>query len=210
MCTIYPMPESDRPTIALLRERFDGRPFRVLEAVEAGVSRSTVHRLRRSGALEAAGRGVVRLAGAGMGMLSDLAVVSARVPTGTICLNSALAYWDLTDEVPMYVHVAVPRGTRPPAIGQPATKVHTFDSRTFTLERQQARTDADEPFWIYSAERSVVDAIRLSRWVGQDVAFQALRRYIDRRGSQPARLAELARELGGAARLRPALEALID
>jgi predicted transcriptional regulator of viral defense system len=204
------MPESDGPTIALLRERFDARPFRVSEAVEAGVSRTTVHRLRRSGALEAAGRGVVRLAGAGMGMLSDLAVVSARVPAGTICLNSALAYWDLTDELPAHVHVAVPRGTRPPAIDHPATKVHTFDAGTFGLERQQARTDVDEPFWIYSAERSVVDAMRLSRWVGQDVAFQALRRYIDLRGSEPARLAELARELGGGKRLRPALEALLS
>jgi hypothetical protein len=75
------MPESDGPTIALLRERFDARPFRVSEAVEAGVSRTTVHRLRRSGALEAAGRGVVRLAGAGMGMLSETEM-DARVKGG--------------------------------------------------------------------------------------------------------------------------------
>jgi predicted transcriptional regulator of viral defense system len=204
------MPDSDSPAITLLRERFDARPFRVSEAVDAGVSRTTLHRLREQGALEPAGRGVVRLAGAGTGVLSDLAVVSARVPGGTICLNSALAYWDLTDEIPAQVHIAVPRGTRPPAIGHPATKVHTFDARTFQLERQQARTDADEPFWIYSAERSVVDAMRLSRWIGQDVAFQALRHYINRRDSSPARLAELARELGGDKRLRPALEALVS
>jgi predicted transcriptional regulator of viral defense system len=145
-----------------------------------------------------------------MGVLSDLAVVSARVPGGTICLNSALAYWDLTDEIPAQVHIAVPRGTRPPAVDHPATKVHTFDTRTFQLERQQARTDADEPFWIYSASRSVVDAMRLSRWVGQDVAFQALRRYMNQRDSSPARLAELSRELGGEKRLRPALEALLS
>jgi hypothetical protein len=99
---------------------------------------------------------------------------------------------------------------RPPAVDQPATKVHTFDARTFDLGREQARTDADEPFWIYSTERSVVDVMRLSRWVGQDVAFQALRRYVDRRGSEPARLAELARDLGGANRIRPALEALLS
>jgi predicted transcriptional regulator of viral defense system len=204
------MPENDSPAITLLRDRFDARPFRVSEAVDAGVSRTTLHRLREQGALEAAGRGVVRLAGAGTGVLSDLAVVSARVPGGTICLNSALAYWDLTDEIPAQVDIAVPRGTRPPAIDHPATKVHTFDARTFQLEREQARTDADEPLWIYSAERSVVDAMRLSRWVGQDLAFQALRRYMNRRGSTPARLAELARELGGEKRLRPALEALLS
>jgi predicted transcriptional regulator of viral defense system len=145
-----------------------------------------------------------------MGMLSDLAVVSARVPTGTICLNSALAYWDLTDEIPMQVHIAVPRGARRPAIEQPATKVHTFDAGTFELGRQQVRSDADEPFWIYSAERSIVDAMRMSRWVGRDVALHALRRYMGPHASSPARLTELARELGGGSRLQRALEALLS
>jgi predicted transcriptional regulator of viral defense system len=204
------MPESDRPTIALLRERFGERPFRVSEAVEAGVSRTTLHRLRERGAVEAVGRGLVQLPGAGLGMLSGLAAVSARVPGGTVCLNSALAYWDLTDEIPERVHIAVPRGAHRPVIDQPPTKVHVFDAGTFQTEREQALTDVDEPFWVYSAERSVVDAMRMSRWVGRDVALHALRRCLDRGGSSPARLTELARELGGAARLRPALETLLS
>jgi predicted transcriptional regulator of viral defense system len=204
------MPERDRPPIALLRERFGARPFRVSEAVNVGVSRTTLHRLRQRGELIGAGRGVLQLPDAGMGMLSGLAVVSARVPGGTICLNSALAYWDLTDEIPAQVHVAVPRGAHRPAIGEPPTMVHVFDAETFELDRQHARTDADEPFWIYSAERSVVDAMRMSRWVGRDVAFHALRRYLNRPGSNPARLAELARKLGGASRLEPALETLLS
>lgn len=204
------MSKTDSPAISLLRDRFDARPFRVSEAIEAGISRTTLHRLRERGELEPIGRGVVRLAGAGMGALSDLAVASARVPTGTICLNSALAYWDLTDEIPLQVHIAVPRGARRPAIEQPVTKIHVFDAGTFELERLQAQTDADEPFWIYSAERSIVDAIRLSRWVGRDVALHALRRYMQRQGARPARLTELARELGGGARLQSALDALLS
>jgi hypothetical protein len=43
-----------------------------------------------------------------------------------------------------------------------------FDAGTFDLGRQQGRTDADEAFWIYSAERSVVEAMRMSRRVGRD------------------------------------------
>ena len=204
------MSARDRPTIAALRECFGARPFRVSEAVEVGVSRTTLHRLRQRGELIAAGRGVLQLPDAGMGMLSGLAVVSARVPGGTICLNSALAFWDLTDEIPAQVHVAVPRGAHRPTIGEPPTIVHVFDAETFELDRQHARTDADEPFWIYSAERSVVDAMRMSRWVGRDVAFHALRRYLNHQGSNPARLAELARKLGGDSRLRPALETLLS
>jgi predicted transcriptional regulator of viral defense system len=148
--------------------------------VEAGVSRTTLHRLRERGDLEAAGRGILQLPGAGMGMSSGLAVVSARASGGTICLNSALAYWDLTDEVPARVHLAVPRGAHRPVIEQPPTRVHVFNAATFQIERQQAQTDADEPFWIYSARRSIVDAMRMSRWVGRDVALHALSRYVSR------------------------------
>jgi predicted transcriptional regulator of viral defense system len=204
------MLEDDSPVLTRLREHFDTRPFRVAEAVAAGVSRSTLHRLRERGTLEPAGRGVVRLAGTGMGMQSGLAVVSARVPGGTICLNSALAFWDLTDEIPLQIHLAVPRGTRRPVISEPATKIHVFDTDAFALERQRAETDVGEPFWIYSPERSVIDAIRMSRWVGSDVGLRALRRYMDRRHASPAMLAELAHELGGGVRVRSALEALLS
>jgi predicted transcriptional regulator of viral defense system len=204
------MQARDRPVIALLLDRFDARPFRVREAVEAGVSRTTLHRLAERGELARAGRGILQLPDAGMGMLSSLAIVSARAPDGTICLNSALAYWDLTDEVPAQVHLAVPRGAHRPVIGEPSTRVHVFNAATFQLERDHVLTDAGEPFWIYSAERSIVDAIRMSRWIGRDIALHALSQYMGRPGSDPARLAELARELGGGARLTPALETLLS
>lgn len=197
-------------SVDILRERFGEQPFRVSEAVATGVSRSALHRLREDGRLVAAGRGILQLPDAGMGMFSGLAVVSARVPRGTICLNSALAFWDLTDEVPERIHVAVPRGAHRPSIAEPATQVHVFDAKTFEVERRQQRTDVHEMFWIYSAERSVVDAMRMSRWVGRDVALHAVRRYVDRRDAQPARLTEIAREIGGAAQIASALEALLS
>jgi predicted transcriptional regulator of viral defense system len=204
------MKPKQSPTIQLLQEHFGERPFRVSEAVAAGVSSTTLHRLRQRGELTTAGRGVVQMPGGGMGMLSGLAVVSARAPRGTICLNSALAFWDLTDEIPEQVHLAVPRGTHLPSIDQPLTRVHVFDARTFSIDRQHAQTDAGEPFWIYSPERSVVDAIRMGRWVGSDVGLHALRRYMNQAGTDPARLNKLARDLGGSARLQPALEALLS
>lgn len=204
------MSEQRSKALQLLQEGFGGQPFRVSKAVAMGLSRTTLHRMRQRGELTAVGHGFVQLPDAGMGMLSGLAVVSARVPRGTICLNSALAFWDLTDEIPRKVHVAVPRGAHRPTIDRPPTQVHVFAARTFEIERRQAKTDADEQFWIYSPERSVVDAMRMSHRIGHDVALHALRRYMAQTGSSAARLTELARELGGGARLRPALEALLS
>lgn len=204
------MPARQVSPVQLLNEHFGGRPFRISDAVATGVSRSTLHRLRQRGELSAVRRGVVRLPDTGMGMLSDLAVVSAAVPRGTICLNSALAFWDLSDEIPRQIHIAVPRGAHRPSLERPRTKVHVFAAETFGLDRQRAETDAEEPFWIYSPERSVIDAIRMTRWVGQDLALHALRRYLQQPRADAARLAELAREIGGSARLKPALEALLS
>ena len=74
---------------------------------------------------------------------------------------------------------------RRPVISEPATTVHVFDPSTFVLRATEARTDADEPFWVYSAERSIVDAMRMARWVGRDVALHALQRYLRCSGAKP-------------------------
>lgn len=46
---------------------------------------------------------------------------------------------------------------------------------------------------IYSAERTVIDAFRLMHQGGSDVAHEALRRWLRRRGNSPAALRHLRR-----------------
>ena len=151
-------------------------------------------------------RGVLRLAGAEMNPYLDLVAVSRRTPRGVICLNSALSFWDLTDEVPTEVHLAVPRGTHRPVIDYPPVRVHVFAASTFDLGHERIHLDSGEEIFIYSAERSVIDAVRLRGQVGADVAYEALRRYLRRPGTSTGNLLSLARRLrvGG-----PVSEALI-
>lgn len=143
-------------------------------------------------------------------MLSEFALVSARAPRATICLNSALSYWDLTDEIPNEIHIAVPYAVKRPRISSPKTKTHVFNAKAFEIGRIQAVTDVGEPFWIYSAERSIIDAIRMARWVGRDVGLHALRRYVNRPGANPSELMEMSRQIDGARDLAPELEAILS
>ena len=46
---------------------------------------------------------------------------------------------------------------------------------------------------LYSAERCVIDAFRLSHQEGQDLAVEALKRWLKRRGAAPANLLAMAR-----------------
>jgi predicted transcriptional regulator of viral defense system len=196
-------------TVLTLRAAFGERPFRVQDAVERGIGRHTLYRLRDRGALLEVSRGVMQLSTSGPSSHIDLVAVSVRAPHATICLNSSLAFWELTDELPDRVHLAVPRGQRPPRIEFPATTVHTFSAETFEVDRIVADTDVEQRLNIYTPERSVVDAMRLSHLVGSDLALGALKTYLGRSGAQPAQLLQLARSIGGERRIRAALETLL-
>ena len=188
--------------------RRSGGVFRAKDAAEGGVHWRDLYALRDEGFLVELSRGVFRLADAEMSPYLDLIAVSRRTPRGVICLNSALSFWDLTDEVPAEVHLAVPRGSRPPSIDYPPTRVHVFAADTFDLGRERVRLESGEEINVYSPERSVVDAVRMKGRVGADVAYEALRRYLRRPGYSSGELLRLARRLRAGGAVADALEVL--
>ncbi len=171
-----------------------GPVFHSKDAIGAGVSWRDLYRLRDDGQILELSRGVYQLVDAGGGDNIDFVTVCARAPRGMICLNSAMAHWGLSDEIPTTVHLAVREGAHRPAIDHPPTTVHTFRTSTFERGRMEVRLDEGGSFWITDRERTIVDAFRLRHLIGEDLAHGALRRYV---GADPklARLAELAREL---------------
>lgn len=193
---------------ALDRLRAIGPIFRSKEAVASGVSWRDLYELRDEGDVLELSRGLFQLAEAsGIGNV-DFVAVCARAPHGMVALDSALSYWDLTDNIPSRVHLAVPEGSHRPAIDHPPTTVHVFRAATFNLGRIEIREEGGERFWITDRERTVVDAFRLRHHLGEDEAHRALRRYLAQPGPKLARLADLARQLRVATALRSALRVL--
>lgn len=162
-------------------------------AKERGISRAALYRAARSGKLERIARGIYRHAGA-PATDWDWIEAASRRPEATICLTSALALHDLTDEIPATLDIAIHRGARIPA-GSSAITWHQFDKATFDLGREQiAIPGAGQTIGLYSAERSIADAFRLRGSVGYDLARDALKEWL-RRGGKPAHLADFATRL---------------
>lgn len=183
------------PTAAALdRLRGLGPVFRSKDAIAAGVSWRDLYNLRDGGEILELSRGLFQLAEVAGTDNIDFIAVCARAPGGMICLNSALAHWDLSDEIPAEVHLAVPEGSHRPTIDYPPTRVHVFRAETFDLGRAVIRAELGGRFWISDRERTVVDAFRLRHFLSEDMAHAALRRYLRDR-PKPARLAEFARAL---------------
>ena len=182
--------------------------FTYSEARTAGLSAERLYAWRDEGVLDQVGRGLYRWADANAIDL-ELLEIAHRAPRGTLCLLTALARHGLTDAIPSQVDLAVPRGSRIPALRK-TVSVHVFARDTFDLGREDLAIDKNLSVGIYSPVRTLVDVIRLRHREGSDVAWQALRRWLARKGSQPAALLSMARQFHGAeTAVRDALEVVL-
>ena len=127
-----------------------------------------------------------------------------------VCLNSAVSFWELTDEVPDTVHFAMPRGGHRPHITHPPTTVHLFAADTFDLGRIQQPVESGELIAISSPERTVADMMRLRSRVGRDQALSALRGYLRSGDARPGDLLALARRLRIGRVMADAMEPLLS
>ena len=174
----------------------------------AGLSAERLYRYRDEGHLEQLGRGLYRRANASPAD-HNLLEIAHRVPEGTLCLVTALARHGLTDVIPDRIALAIPRGRRIPALQSPAN-VHVFAKGTFGLGRGEIRVGDGLTLGLYSAERSLVDMVRLRHREGAEIAWEALRRWLRRKGARPAALIEMARSFHGAEKaVRHALEIVL-
>jgi predicted transcriptional regulator of viral defense system len=198
-----------RPERVLELARKTGGTITAAELIASGVRWDDLYGLRDGGALSEISRGVYRVADAPATAHLDLLAVCRRAPDGMICLSSAASYWDLTDELPTAVQLAVPRGRHRPQIGYPPTRVHVFAAATFELGRQGRPLESGETISISSPERTVVDLLRLRSQIGRDQALSALRRYLQRGDARPGDLLSLARKLRAGSVVAAAVEPLL-
>jgi predicted transcriptional regulator of viral defense system len=185
-----------------------GDTFTYGEARQAGFGDKRIYALRDRGDIIALGGGVYRWSDAPPAD-HDLIEISERVPLATICLETALARHHLIDSIPAAIDIAVPRGSARPKFRAPI-RLHQFDQRTFDLGRQMLAVGGRREIGLFSAERSLLDAIRLRHREGSDIAYEALRNWLNLPGRSPAQLIAMARQLPAAeTALRHALAVLL-
>ncbi len=182
--------------------------FTYSTARERGLSKRALYTLLDEGLLAQIGRGLYQRTDLDGGD-PDLAAAALRAPQATICLRSALARHDLSDDIPTAHDLALPAGTRPPTLDSPI-HWHRFARETFEIGRELLSLDEGLTIGIYSAERSLIDAFRLRRLEGSELGNEALKRWLATTGRQPGQLIKMAEQFPRAAGpLRRALEVLL-
>lgn len=196
-------------TIEQARKVFQkhGGTLRTSEALAAGIHPRTLYTLRDAGELEQLARGLYRLAGLPPLSEPDLATVAKCIPQGVVCLISALAYHELTTQVPHEVHLALPRTARQPRLEYPPLHVYRFSRKSFEAGIETHAIDKVS-VRVYSPEKTLADSFKYRNKIGLDVAIEALRAYRGRRGARLQAVLEYARICRVEHILRPYLEAI--
>jgi len=187
--------------------RASGGFLRTKEALELGIHPRTLYRLRDEGVVEQLSRGVYRLTEMPELAHPDLVTVALRVPRGVLCLVSALAFHDATNEVPHEVQLALPRQTKAPKLDHPPLRVFWFSGPSLSEGVEVVKVDGVD-MRIYDLPKTVVDCFRFRNKLGLDVAVDALSQAVRHKGVRPADLLRYARLCRIETVILPYLEAI--
>jgi len=204
------MKKSEQNTIERAKKTFRDRGgmLKTGDALSAGIHPRTLYEMHRSGILEQLTRGLYRLADLPPLGNPDLVSVSLKIPSGVICLISALAYHEITTQVPHEVYVALERGAKPPRLGHPPIRIFWFSEQAFNLGIQTRKIDGVS-VRIYSPEKTIVDSFKYRNKIGLDTATEALKLYREKKRFKPGDLMQIARACRVEKVIRPYLEALL-
>ena len=151
-----------------------------------GISSSLVHYYHKKGRLQRLGRGVYKNPKLGLGVgwpWEDLVIASKCVPQGVVCLISALAIHELTDEIPRQHWLALPHQTTAPNLPM----ARFVRMRNMELGKTKIKLGS-EYISVFNSERSIVDAFRL---LSLEIAIKALALGLKKRGAHKISLSKL-------------------
>lgn len=188
--------------------RRHGGQLRMSEAIKHGITRYKLYSLRDKGIIERVSRGIYRLVEMPPISNPDLVTVSLRFPNAIICLVSALAFHDITTQVPHVVSVAMPRDTRMPSLYYPPVQAHKFSNEAYNSGIEEHLIDG-APVKVYTPEKTLADCFKFRNKIGMDVVLEALKLYRVRKNFELGMLLKYARICRVEKVMRPYLEATV-
>ncbi len=188
--------------------RRHGGVLRMSEALYAGIHRRMLYSMLEAGVIEQLSRGLYRLTDLPPLGNPDLVSVARKVPNGVISLISALAYHEITTQVPHEVYVALERGTEAPRLNHPPLRVFWFSGESFTVGIEKHKIDG-VPIRIYSPEKTIADCFKYRNKIGLDITIEALKLYRERKRFKRDDLVKFSQVCRVGKIMRPYLEALL-
>jgi predicted transcriptional regulator of viral defense system len=192
--------------VAIFRQQ--GGLLRTMSAIRLGISPRVLYGMRDEGIVEPLERGLHRLASLPPLGNPDLITVAVKAPGAVLCLVSALAFHEMTTQIPHEVYVALPRGAESPRIQYPPLRIFWFKGEAYSEGIEIHQLDK-VTVRVYSPEKTLADCFKYRNKIGLDTVLEGLRFFSQRRRRDLSTLVKFARICRVENVMRPYLEAAL-
>lgn len=148
--------------------------IRAKDMASRGIHPSVLQRLEQQGLLIKSGRGLYTSMEADITEHHTLVEAVKRVPSGVICLLSALSFYELTSQAPFEVWIAIPQKARHPKDNLIPLRIIYMSGKALDVGIEEHRIEGIT-VRVYCIAKTVVDCFKYRNKIGLDVALEALR-----------------------------------
>lgn len=176
--------------------------------VRAGFHPDMLSALEKGGKVEKIARGLYRLTDHALGPYPDLVMASIQAPKGVICLLSALAFHEVTSEIPRRVEIAILPGARANKIEYPPVRYYRFAPIAWEAGIEEHKVEGHR-IRVYSLAKTVADCFKFRNRIGADVARDALKAAVAEKNIKPQEIMRYAKVCRVDSIMKPTLEAML-
>jgi Predicted transcriptional regulator len=176
--------------------------------LKAGFHPDSLAVLEKNGKIEKISRGLYRFTDYVPGSHPDLVTASLQAPRGVICLLSALAFHEVTNEIPKYVDIAIPCQTHANRIKYPPVRFYRFAPQAWEAGIGEHKIDG-HIIRVYSLAKTIADCFKFRNKIGINVARDALKAAITEKNISPKEIMRYAKICRVNSIIKPILETMI-
>ena len=181
---------------------------RTTDLLREGISFRDLKKLLGQERIEQVKSGLYRLKDEDRTPLRDFVDVCQAIPKAVICLYSSLSHYELTSFMPTKIMIAIPQEYHANKIAYPPIRVFYFSKKQYEASIETVKTE-EGIYRIYSPEKSVCDAFRFRRKLGDDTAKEALFTYLEKNDKDLKKLLDCAEVCRMGKVMKPYIEARI-
>ena len=178
------------------------------EIIRAGFNKTHLRASLNSSQIQKVDRGLYRLSDGTLLSNPDLVAVSIKVPKGTVCLLSALAFHEATNEIPKYVNIAISRGVHANKIKYPPVKFYRFAPNVWKAGIEKHEIEGHE-IKVYNLAKTIADCFKFRNKIGIDVARDALKVAVTEKNIAPKEIMQYAKICRVDKIIKPILETML-
>ena len=172
-----------------------------------GITRARLYSLVQKGLVERCGRGIYVARNHALTAEHVLAQAAKLVPSGVLCMLTALRFHGLTTQSPAEVWIALQEKARKPRLDYPRLRIVRFSGAALT-EGIEAHSVEGVNIRVYSAAKTVADCFKFRNKIGIDIAVEALRDFSRMHRGGATELARFARICRVTRVMQPYLDAI--